>query len=169
MGLFAKWFGGARTPKTPERTLIDTSAPARGIGYDASLVERLKRDHQDLVALYQRLGRLLEEQKYADLRGELINFKTRFEAHILTENVRFYVYLEQNLSDTHNQELMRDFRREMNTIARGVVEFVKKYQFCAFDDETRQQFGRDYAAVGGLLAQRIEREEDGLYPLYRLV
>ena len=172
MGFFSRLFGGDKqdhrhTTQHNSHARVDTSAPARGISFDASLIERLKNDHEDLVALYQKIGGLLESGKYGDIRSELVNFKTRFEAHILTENVRFYVYLEQQLQDTHNIELMRDFRREMNTIARGVVEFVKKYQFTAFDAGLREQFAQDYRTVGGLLAQRIEREESNLYPLYQ--
>lgn len=172
MGFFSRLFGGGDKQDSRHAThnshaRIDTAARARGISYDASLIERLKNDHEDLVALYQKIGSLLESGKYGDIRSELVNFKTRFEAHILTENVRFYVYLEQQLQDSHNIELMRDFRREMNTIARGVVEFVKKYQFTAFDAGLREQFAQDYRTVGGLLAQRIEREESSLYPLYQ--
>ena len=68
--------------------------------------------------------------------------------------------------DAENTALVRSFRREMNAIARGVVDFVKKYQLGNFDQETRQAFLADYQTVGGLLAQRIEREEGSLYPLY---
>jgi hypothetical protein len=51
--------------------------------------------------------------------------------------------------------------------ARGVVDFVKRYQQCDFDDSTRSQFLADYRRIGGLLTQRIEREESSLYPLYQ--
>jgi hypothetical protein len=55
----------------------------------------------------------------------------------------------------------------MNTIARAVVEFVKKYQRLGIDHSLQVQFTVDYRAVGGLLVQRIEREEGNLYPLYQ--
>ena len=66
-------------------------------------------------------------------------------------------------------KLIRDFRREMNGIARAVVDFVKKYHMYEFDEYTRRSFLKEYAAVGGLLAQRIQREESNLYPLYQPV
>ena len=170
MGLFSKLFGKKDTNnKLPAVNPPNTTGAPRAISYDPSLVDTLKRDHGDLVGQYQRLGQLQQLGRYNDIRGELVNFKTRFEAHILTENVRFYTYLEQSLmNDGHNAELMRDFRREMNTIARGVVTFVKKYQAAEFTVAEREQFDQDYQAVGGLLSQRIEREESSLYPLYRL-
>ena len=169
MGLFGKLFG----KKGPNGQDHAASPPVQGSGsrtisYDPSLVASLKHDHDELVAQYQRLGELHRSGRFGEIRGELINFKTRFEAHVLTENVRFYTYLEQTLmGDAHNAELMRDFRREMNTIARGAVNFVKKYQISEFDSTDREQFTKDYQTVGSLLTQRIEREESGLYPLYQ--
>ncbi len=170
MGLFDKLFGNKRAAEAEQPSIAKASISApRAISYDPNLVSSLKRDHGDLVALYQHLAQLQQQGRYEEIRGELVNFKTRFEAHILTENVRFYTYLEQSLmSDGHNAELMRDFRREMNTIARGVVNFVKKYQTAEFNAAERSQFAQDFQDVGGLLSQRIEREESSLYPLYRL-
>jgi hypothetical protein len=49
------------------------------------------------------------------------------------------------------------------------VDFVKKYQVDAFDQKMRAEFMNDYKTVGGLLAQRIQREEGSLYPLYHPV
>jgi hypothetical protein len=81
--------------------------------------------------------------------------------------VRFYNYVENAMQgDAESTALVRSFRREMNAIARGVVDFVKKYQLSAFDLQMRQEFLADYQTVYGLLAQRIEREESSLYPLY---
>jgi hypothetical protein len=89
------------------------------------------------------------------------------EGHLIAENVRFYNYVENSMQgDVESTALVRSFRREMNAIARGVVDFVKKYQVASFDETMRQEFMADYQTVYGLLAQRIEREESSLYPLY---
>lgn len=170
MGLFSKLFGSKSTNGNESSAHQSAHASSsRTISYDPSLVASLRHDHGELVAQYQRLGELHQLGRFNEIRSELINFKTRFEAHILTENVRFYTYLEQSLADDlHNAELMRDFRREMNTIARGAVGFVKKYQISEFGLADREQFSQDYKTVGGLLTQRIEREESSLYPLYQM-
>jgi hypothetical protein len=141
--------------------------PARAPSFDSGLVPSLKHDHHELVELFEQIGRGFEQGRYADLPAKLTAFKTRLEAHLLTENVRFYNYVEYTLrDDNENLALIRDFRREMNTIARGVIEFVKKYQGGMPNDLARQSFLADYRAVGGLLVQRIQREEGNLYPLY---
>lgn len=136
--------------------------------YDSRLIESLKHDHHGLVELFQQIGSTAERGRFRELPALLIAFKTGLESHVIAENVRFYNYVENSLaSDPENLALIRSFRREMNSIARGVVDFVKKYQHAAFNEATREAFLRDYAVVGGLLSQRIQREEANLYPLYQ--
>jgi Hemerythrin HHE cation binding domain len=140
--------------------------PPRAPSYDSGLVPSLKNDHQELVALFEQIGRTYEARRFHEIPALLTAFKTRLEAHLLTENVRFYNYVEATLrDDAENLSLIRDFRREMNTIARGVIDFVKKYQG-QHVEQLQQSFLSDYRAVGGLLVQRIQREEGNLYPLY---
>lgn len=170
MGILGKLFGSNEAAKTAsEPAPSPPGSPRRTIRYDPALVDSLLHDHAELGALFERIGQLMKAGQYEEIRPELINFKTRLEAHILTENVRFYTYLEQSLvDDAHNAEMMRDFRREMNTIARGVVVFIRKYQTPGtFDASLQAEFARDYHSVGALLTQRISREESNLYPLYQ--
>lgn len=173
MTFWRKLFGGDEEKMNGRQAPASAAATAppaaaRGIRFDPTLVNGLKRDHRELVDMYGKIGRLIEGGHFGDIPGELLVFKTRLEAHLLTENVRFYTYLEQSLeSDTDNAAIIHDFRREMNGIARAVIEFVKRYQVARFDEATKRQFTDEYAKVGGLLAQRIEREESNLYPLYQ--
>ncbi|KAB8175653.1 hemerythrin domain-containing protein [Lysobacter maris] len=149
-------------------TLGTMSTPARPIAYDAGLVPALKQDHNDLVALFDEIGSCARHDRFEEIPPLLTRFKMNLEAHLIAENVRFYNYVERALEgDSENTMLIRSFRREMNAIARGVVDFVKKYQLNAFDEASKSAFIDDYQAVGDLLAQRIQREEASLYPLYQ--
>ncbi|MEO8673009.1 MAG: hemerythrin domain-containing protein [Tahibacter sp.] len=157
----------APAPVAPVRTAL-THGIVRAPSYDSRLVESLKHDHQELVALFQQIGQAFDTRRHTEIPQQLVAFKTHLEAHLLSENVRFYNYVEYNLrDDSENLSLIRDFRREMNSIARGVIDFVKKYQRGLNDESSRQSFLSDYRTVGGLLVQRIEREEGSLYPLYQ--
>jgi hemerythrin-like domain-containing protein len=169
MGILGKLFHTKDAATVPRDESPQGRHVQRTIRHDPALLESLLHDHIELNAIYQRIGKLRQDGHYDEIRAELVNFKTRLEAHILTENVRFYTYLEQSLSDdAHNAEMMRDFRREMNTIARAVVAFVKKYQAAGtFDPSLQAEFARDYQSVGELLKQRLGREESSLYPLYQ--
>ena len=165
--LLGKGGGDTPSPSTIAPIAPANSAP-RSIGYDPQLVDSLLHDHAELGTLFARIGELQSAGIYGEMRALLVNFKSRLEAHVLTENVRFYNYLEQALADQPNDaEIMRDFRREMNSIARSVIEFVKKYQQSTFNTADQKQFAADYAAVGKILEQRLDSEESNLYPLYR--
>ncbi len=165
--LLGKRGGDAQAPSTIPPP-VPTNAASRSIGYDPRLVDSLLHDHAELGTLFARIGELQSAGIYGEMRALLVNFKSRLEAHLLTESVRFYNYLEQALADEPNDaEIMRDFRREMNGIARGVIEFVKKYQQSTFDTADQKRFAADYAAVGKILEQRLDSEENNLYPLYR--
>ncbi|MFC5569530.1 hemerythrin domain-containing protein [Lysobacter yangpyeongensis] len=170
MGLFGNWFKGKPQPQDTRpaaSTLEYVKPPERSIRYDPGLVASLKDDHSELVAMYGQLGQDVRDGHYQRIPNGLLAFKTRLEAHLLIENVRFYVYLEQALThDSENMAIIRDFRREMNGIARGVVEFVRRYQQTRVTAANAGDFMREYDEVGKLLVMRIEREEGNLYPLY---
>ena len=169
MGFFRKLLGKHDTPSaTPANAMPIPAAAPRQIGYDSRLINSLLQDHAELGRIFGNIGDAQKADNFNDIRSLLIQFKTRLEAHVLTENVRFYNYLEQSLaSDPNNTGVMHDFRREMNNIARSVVDFVKKYQSGTFTPEERRHFATDYDSVGKILEQRLDNEENNLYPLYQ--
>ncbi|MBD8526674.1 hemerythrin domain-containing protein [Pseudomarimonas arenosa] len=166
--LLRKIIGQPPAPPVERPVVRLSTTPSRTPSFDSRLIDVLKQDHADLVDLFQQIGLCAEQRRYAEVAPMLLAFKTRLESHLIAENVRFYNYVERSLDgDEENYALMRSFRREMNGIARGVVDFVKAYQQHPLDDDSRQAFLRDYRQIGGLLTQRIEREESSLYPLYQ--
>jgi len=162
-----KLFGQSSSAQpVPTRALA--SGTTRAPRFDAQLVPQLTHDHRELVHAYEQIGLLPERDRWDLLPNQLLAFKSQLEAHLLAENVRFYNYVEYTLrDDEENFNLIRDFRREMNAIARGVIDFVKKYQRPLVNSAERGTFLIDYRNVGALLVQRIEREEGSLYPLYQ--
>lgn len=169
MGFFRKMLGmeDPGQPKvTPEPHQTTT---ATAISYDPKLIDSLHADHMRLGALYERIGKFAEAGEYAEVRALLAHFKSSLQAHILTENVRFYVYLERLLADDpENARTIREFRHDMNNIAREVVRFVKAWQGGDFSASTEcQRFAADYKKIGQLLEQRLDSEENSLYPLYQ--
>lgn len=164
-----KWLGGGQVSQALPQGIppVEQRRSGLGIAYDPQLVPALKRDHADLVKLYGAIGEQAQRGDFQQIPQMLNAFKVHLEGHLIAENVRFYNYVENAMqADTESTALVRSFRREMNAIARGVVDFVKKYQLSTFDQNARQEFMADYQTVYGLLAQRIEREEASLYPLY---
>lgn len=169
MGFFRNLLGKSDTLLvTPANAVAIPASAPHHIGYDPKLVDSLLRDHAELGRIFANIGEARKNGSFDDVRSLLVQFKTRLEAHVLTENVRFYNYLAQTLGgDPESASTMHSFRRDMNGIARSVVEFVRKYQSSKFTPEEQRQFASDYATVGGILEQRLDSEENSLYPMYQ--
>ena len=172
LDLIRRFIGQAPAQEDKPSIHYSTASPLgrRAPSYDSRLIDSLKQDHADLVDLFGQIGLRVDARRYHEIPAMLVAFKTRLESHLIAENVRFYNYVEISLNDdVEDFNLMRSFRREMNVIARGVVDWVKKYQTSGVDETSRAAFLSDYQAIGALLTQRIEREEHSLYPLYQPV
>ncbi len=169
MGFFRSLFGkNDAIPLTSAKATTNPSVPSRDIAYDPKLIDSLLRDHAELGRIFKMVGDAQKASNFLGIPPLLISFKSHLEAHVLTDNVRFYNYLEKSLaSDPSNTEVILDFRREMNTIARSVIVFVKNYQSSRFTLDERLRFATDYEAVGKILEQRLDSEEGSLYPSYR--
>jgi regulator of sigma D len=161
----------AHTPAVLHTAVTDmpiASADAsNGISYSPTLIDSLKDDHSDLIEMYSEIAHIMAAGHYDAIPEALTSFKTKLDVHLLTENLRFYCYLEQNLTGHAAElELMKSFRREMSNIARSVVGFVRKWQFTVITKANKDSFLDEYAQIGAALTQRIEREENTLYTLY---
>ncbi len=141
----------------------------RTIKYDPALIDTLKKDHSKLVNIYGSMWKEgFEKRDYKKLSSLIAEFKAGFQSHLLKENVKFYVYLEQSLADDlHTLQVVKDFRTDMNEIANAVIQFCKKYAHQAFTTEMEQEFERDYIKVGEVLTRRVSMEENELYLLYQ--
>ena len=82
---------------------IDTAAPqgkvAPGtqISYDPKLISSLLEDHQEILKIFGDISQKFEASDYAGVSARLTDFRTALQGHLLTENVRLYIYLEHAL------------------------------------------------------------------------
>lgn len=158
------------TDTAAENSLQNNNAPKanQGISYSKQLIPTRQHEHQELVHLYGQIGDALYVKNYLTIDKILEKLKVEFSKHIMQENVSFYCYIEQELSnDPHRMELIRNYRKEMNSISHAFVKFIKKWQNTLITEETVAEFHSEYDAIGAVLAQRINSEEEHLYPLYQ--
>lgn len=157
----------------PQSAKIDESpqygtAPGTEIRYHPELIKQLKADHQAVFNLYQEIKTALEQDKLESVAEKLTIFQTQLHDHLLNENVRLYAYLEACFAhDSTQHELIRGFRQEMNGIAKNARGFLKKYAELAEKPELHAHFMPELNATWGVFADRLRREEQNLYPLYR--
>lgn len=137
------------------------------ISLHPDLVKNLKTDHQHLLGLYTAVLENAKTSKFESIVEQLRKFKTEFGAHLHAENIKFYGYLEQQLEkNTPESKEMREFRREMNSIERSVNKFLDKWIDGGVDSSTSSVFLSESEKIANALVQRIENEEQKLYPIY---
>ncbi len=147
---------------------VTTKAPGTDIAYDPELVDSLKGDHQALLVIFNNITAAFKKENYTKVAGELKEFRTLLQSHLLTENVRFYIYLQRQLAGSHlDTELILGFRKEMDGIGRAVIRFLDKYESIDTDTALTASFEGELTQIGQVLGERIKKEEEVLYPLYR--
>lgn len=172
MFLFDLLFGKkASAPPTdvpvPAPAAPANTAPGTRIHYHGDLIDKLTGDHRHLLTLFGETQAAAGQGDVAVAAARLEAFRSALQAHLLTENVRLYVYLEHLLAgDPSSRDLIHEFRHEMDSIGKALVAFLGKYRELATRPDLAAAFADELAAVGGILVQRIEREEGTLYPLY---
>lgn len=178
MGFFSRLFGLDKPPAAPavaaraEQVRRDVevrkSEGGSGIRYDPELIDRLKDDHQQLFRIYGELVAAKDRDDFKTVRQHLNDFKLALQTHLLVENVRFYVYLQQRCSaDAETSAFVSSLRKEMDGIARIAVKFVNTYATPDYTAELKKRFGEELAAIGDVLTKRVAMEESRLYTLYQ--
>ena len=142
-------------------------APGTHIAYHPQLVGELIQEHGNLLACFNAIVQVFENGDLAATCRELERFRGNLLAHLLKENVRFYIYLEHALAgDATSHALVHQFRHEMDGIGKVVLAFLGKYAELAKNPALADSFRGELGGIGEVLIQRIRNEEDNLYPLY---
>ena len=142
-------------------------APGTRIRFHPQLIAKLTADHRALLSLFGETSHAAARGYVAIAAERLEAFRVALQGHLLTENIRLYVYLQHMCADDPSSyTLIHEFRHEMDGIGKAVMNFLAKYKELARSPELLNAFGEDLAAIGKVLVSRIEREEATLYPLY---
>lgn len=143
------------------------TAPGTTIQYNPDLIVQLTKEHKQLLTMFGEIRVAFERGDYKKTVQKLNEFRSAFQAHLLIENVRLYIFLERSFAnDETSYELIRGLRREMDGIARTALAFLEKYETIGIDKDVETSFARDLDAIGTILIHRIDSEEQALYPLY---
>lgn len=140
---------------------------SQGISYDPGLIDQFHAEHQALLSLFGTIKTAAEKQDFKTVQKNLKKFTSILRGHLLTENVKLYVYLSKELTnDDESREIIMTFRREMMQIGKAVNQFVTRYDKPDWSAEMEVSFLDELLSIGDVLVHRIEQEESTLYPLY---
>lgn len=149
-----------QVPKTKIKSVIP---------YNPELIEGLQEDHKALLTIYSKIMEHAKAKQYAELTFGLDGFDELLKSHLRKESHELYMYLEFVVAKDEGNEdrkMFRDFRLEMKEIAVTVRGFVNQYTNIPVTNTTVDQFIADFTQLGGVLVERINREEKNLYLIY---
>lgn len=163
-------FGFLKKREEQKPAAAQAPAPAQsgGIPFYPELVKELVGDHHRLFQLYGGIKESFDRRDLAIVAGKLKEFGVLLRNHLLTENMRLYIYLQQKMAkDEVNSALVRSFRKEMDGIAKTALEFLDKYDGIEKKSEADlAAFAEEFDRIGSVVRARMSREEETLYPLY---
>jgi len=164
------WFnfsgGSEKTESTKQEVEITRKyAPSTKIQFKEKLIPALVAEHKVLLALHGKIIQAAENQDPAKTRLFLVKFKDLLVGHLLKENTSLYTYLRHSLGDDPSAELVMDMKYEMDSVARGITQFLKPAIEEGYSYDAR--FVEKFNEIGTALVRRVENEEDFLYPTYQ--
>ena len=165
-------FRGFLQPRTNEPaaplSTYPPKAPGTRIGYDPLLIKRLKADHQRMLDLFTQTQSLLLTHDYEGVKRKLGDLRITLQDHLMTANVKFYVYVSRQLAaDPAKTAIINEYRREMLVNSRQIMDFLRTYSAARLDDAFAETFQIELLVIGSALVQRIEREQSTLFPMYQ--
>lgn len=140
---------------------------AQAVVHDA-LVRGLTTEHRELLELYQEIHGAVSKRKYGGVAKYATLLGDRLHGHMAMENIKLYAGLKQQLEsgDPEKRQLVHGLQREMHSIGRAAIEFIRAAESISLNDGNATKFITDLEGVGTTLVRRIRQEEDVLYPLF---
>jgi len=126
------------------------------------LVKEWTKEHKKIVEL---AGKIIDSYTKDDLKTTKKTLKSLYEIasmHLMTEDLEFYRMLkDKKKPDEHTQELIDEFTDSFKDTKAVLRDFLLTYtrDDAVLDDK----FFQTFKEIVGVLAQRIEFEEQNLY------
>lgn len=141
---------------------------AKGISYNPHLIRQYHEDHRQLLGLFGHAKQAAEAGQWPEVEAALSTFRSALTDHLLSESVRLYTYLKQQVAgDPDSMDMMKSFSSEMNGIGREVMSFLDGQKDLSRSPAKQGAFLPVWAEIGRTLGDRIAREEKTLYPMYQ--
>jgi len=128
------------------------------------LISTLKNDHKKLIQIYQEIDKAIEIDDFFNAQQNLKKFTENYNKHILLEDTQLYIALENQYKDSKQiLKVIKTISKDMNGITRAITFFEKKY--LNINANNKEEFMEEFKEIGIILLDRIELEEERLYPL----
>ena len=153
-------------------TMVEATAKkpgASGSGNDGdNIISVLTAEHRVMLGLYHDIRDAVAARKYGAVPKLATQLHDRLDNHLSVEHLKLYTELRRRLENRDDEKLrmIHDLQREMYSIGRGAVDFIRQAHSVELTEASAGKFRTDLEGVGTVLVQRIRKEEEELYPLY---
>ena len=133
-------------------------------------IDRFKREHADLMVAVGALRELVQagvKEHAESILQQLVAMSAVIRLHLAAEDRVLYPALIGS-SDPHAAQTGRQFQEEMGGLAATYADFVSRWNLASRIGNDPQGFRDEANAVFKALHQRVQRENQELYPLAEL-
>ncbi len=130
--------------------------------------DRFRAQHEELLGIAKEITAQLSvatlSQDASVARGLLSKLIGGLKVHLAAEDKSLYPRLI-NSADEEVSQLATEFMEEMGSIAEAVLAYSGKWQSAAKIQDDAATFINETQDLFGALANRIDRENNQLYPM----
>jgi len=134
---------------------------------DNYLITTLKKDHLNLLNIFNELKEISQENDFEKIQSQIKLFVNEYYKHILLEDTQLYQALKEKYqNEPHIAQSIINLEKEMNKITRAIKFFDRKYSN-GLNKNNKDIYLEELNHIGNILKERIDLEEERLYPLFK--
>lgn len=136
--------------------------------FNKSLIKNLVSDHKILWTEFTDMMKSAQNDNFYEANRLLSSFSTKLTEHFQIESDELYVYMDfvEKMMTAEDKESIKGFDDEMHKIGYAVKDLVDRYINQPVSAANKDTFIKEFIHAGGMLGERIKREERVLYPVY---
>ena len=157
-----------KTEQVDETILLEPSSPKIDLpAYRYGLTESFIEDHKELMSIYDVILKNAKNKEYTTLPMMLSNFSKKCLSHF-NEEEELYVFMKALASSRSDIEkkVATEFTIEMKNLSVSLFSVLNQSHYIPVTDNSVDGFIKEFEELGGILQERITREEKILYVMY---
>lgn len=136
--------------------------------FDYFLIELLTEQHKNIRSTFNRLMSFAIEKDYVKASGHLEIFNGKIRQHYKKADVGLYAYLRTyvRIKYPQREKAFSQLSLEMKNNSIEIFYIISQSPNIPVTEKTYDAFMKEFMAVGKLMNDRINREQDLLFKMY---
>lgn len=137
------------------------------VDFDSSLVNELKKDHAQFLALIDRLLVLADKGDHDEINQLLSKFYADIKLHLMRENTKLFLYLSVYAKKEKREDLV-SLMEEAKETGHMLVKFCEEFMVGnKFESQNCHDIKEKIKSIRDIFLKRATKEETRLFPMYR--